>query len=132
MAVKVTMTLTGFEALQRALRTAPETVRSHASQAVATSAFSIAQRARALVPVDTGHLKAAIEANRTAGGLTGSVGVNKTADAYYWRFVEFGTRNMAARPFFRPAAEEEEPRFVQRMREIGTKLERDLSTGRFT
>ena len=26
-------------------------------------------------------------------------------DAWYWRFVEFGTRKMAARPFLRPALE---------------------------
>lgn len=26
-------------------------------------------------------------------------------DAFYWRFVEFGTANMAARPFMRPAFE---------------------------
>ena len=26
-------------------------------------------------------------------------------DAWYWRFVEFGTRKMAARPFLRPAFE---------------------------
>jgi len=26
-------------------------------------------------------------------------------DAWYWRFLEFGTRKMAARPFLRPALE---------------------------
>jgi HK97 gp10 family phage protein len=29
----------------------------------------------------------------------------KGLDAYYWRFVEFGTKKMAARPFLRPAFE---------------------------
>lgn len=29
----------------------------------------------------------------------------RAADAYYWRFVEFGTVKMAARPFLRPAFE---------------------------
>jgi len=30
---------------------------------------------------------------------------SKSQDAYYWRFVEFGTQKMAARPFLRPAFE---------------------------
>jgi HK97 gp10 family phage protein len=30
---------------------------------------------------------------------------NLSQDAWYWRFVEFGTRKMAARPFLRPALE---------------------------
>lgn len=30
---------------------------------------------------------------------------NLSQDAYYWRFVEFGTENMAAKPFLRPAFE---------------------------
>lgn len=28
---------------------------------------------------------------------------NLSQDAWYWRFIEFGTRKMAARPFLRPA-----------------------------
>lgn len=30
---------------------------------------------------------------------------NLSQDAWYWRFLEFGTRKMAARPFLRPALE---------------------------
>ncbi len=30
---------------------------------------------------------------------------NLSQDAWYWRFVEFGTRKMRARPFLRPALE---------------------------
>lgn len=32
-------------------------------------------------------------------------GANSPTDPFYWRFLEFGTRKMAARPFLRPAAE---------------------------
>lgn len=35
-----------------------------------------------------------------------SVGINKDGkggDTYYWRFLEFGTKNMAAKPFLMPA-----------------------------
>lgn len=124
------MKLEGFEATQRALLRVPDVARTHASSAVAASTFAVAQRARAIVPVDTGTLKASIESSRTVNGLTGSVGVS-SRDVGYWRFVEFGTRHMAARPFFRPAAEGESNAFIQRMRDIGPKIERDLSVSRF-
>jgi len=120
------MTLTGFEPLQRALVTAPELVKVHASDVVAKSSFAVAQRAKSLVPVRTGRLKAAIVSAST--GLNGRVGIADKA-AFYWRFVEFGTVRVSARPFFRPAAESESEPFVQAMRGIGSKLERDLSAG---
>lgn len=130
MASKVTLSLDGFGPLQRALKAAPDVVRNYASSAVATSAFAVAQRARSLVPVATGTLKREIESSRVVGGLTGRVGIASAAGSY-WRFVEFGTIRMPARPFFRPAAEAESEAFIQRMRSIGSKLERDLSAGRF-
>lgn len=34
----------------------------------------------------------------------GKAGANNPNDPYYWRFLEFGTRRMAARPFLRPSA----------------------------
>lgn len=35
----------------------------------------------------------------------GLVGFSNSENAYYWRFLEFGTSKMEARPFFRPAWE---------------------------
>lgn len=132
-ATKVTMKLEGFEQLQGALKSAPERVKTYASDAVEASAFSIAQRARALVPVATGDLKAAIESAST--GTSGRVGLvalgGPTGPSYYWRFVEFGTVRHPAHPFFRPAADIESEVFINRMRAIGPKLERDMSAGRF-
>lgn len=127
---KVTMRLEGFESTRRALVAAPERVRVHASSAVASSTFAITQRARALVPRDSGRLFASIGSTRVVSGLQGQVGITNR-EAYYWRFVEFGTSRMAAQPFFRPAAEQERNVFIQRMREIGPRIERDLSAGRF-
>ncbi len=126
------MKLEGFEATQRALVRAPALVKNIASSAVATTTFAVAQRAKSLVPVDTGNLKAAIEGTKpSAGGLTGRVGTNAT-NVYYWRFVEFGTKKREARPFFRPAAEAESNAYVDRLRAIGPRLERDFTVGRFT
>lgn len=123
------MKLDGFEATRRAFQRAPDVARVHASSAVAASTFAVAQRARSLVPVDTGTLKSAIETSRTVSGLTGTVGVAQPG--FYWRFVEFGTQHMAARPFFRPAAEMERSAFIERFRQIGPKIERDMTVGRF-
>lgn len=129
-----TITLDGFDAFQRVMREAPEVVRAHASQAVALSTFALAQRARTLAAFDTGALRSAISS--AASGLHGRVGVgggtiNGRQPGVYWRFVEFGTVNKSAQPFFRPAAEAEANAFVARMRAIGPRVERDLSSSRF-
>lgn len=127
---KVTAKLEGFERTMKALEAAPEVARTHASSAVASSSFAVAQRARSLVPVDTGRLRDSINSSRvSARSLVGRVGLDATAG--YWYFVEFGTVKMPARPFFRPAAELEREAFIQRMRAIGPAMERDLSSGRF-
>ena len=38
-------------------------------------------------------------------------------DAWYWRFLEFGTRKMAARPFLRPALESRRTQAVDAIKE---------------
>lgn len=135
---KVTMTLTGMEALQRALKEAPDQVKLLASDAVSKTAFAVAQRARRLVPVGaTGRLKAAITSSSTTtngrvGLAAGGAGKGKVGPEVYWRFVEFGTRYAPARPFMRPAADAEADDYVARIRAIGPRLERDLATSRFT
>lgn len=47
----------------------------------------------------------------------GKKGINR--DAFYWRFVEFGTRKMSARPFMRPAFEAKK---LEAIEAIKTKL----------
>jgi len=127
---KVTMTLTGMEGLQRALTSAPDLVKVGASDAVQKTAFSVAQRARALVPVRSGALKDHIGwASRSTSGRVGVEGGKGAQDpSHYWRYVEFGTRYMPARPFFRPAADAEADTYVERLRRVGRDLERDFST----
>lgn len=49
----------------------------------------------ATVPRDTGNLAASIR-QVEPGGIT-------MGDAFYWRFLEFGTSRMAPHPFVRPA-----------------------------
>lgn len=125
---KVTIQLDGMQALQRAITRAPDVVKAHAGDAVASTSFAVAQRAKALAPVATGTLKGAITA-QASKGLTGGVTIGP--QAFYWRFVEYGTQRTSARPFLRTAAEMESNAFIQRMRAIGPKLEKDFSGGRF-
>jgi HK97 gp10 family phage protein len=130
--MKVKVTLEGMAPLQRMLKEAPEVVRELASDPVLKTSFAVGQRAKAFCPVATGALKASITA--TARGLNGRVGVaaggaaGRVGPEVYWRFVEFGTSRVPARPFFRPAAEAETDAYVARMRAIGARLERDLKT----
>lgn len=130
------MTLDGFEKTRRVLASAPDVFKAYSADAVQASSFAVSQQARSLVREDTGALKSKI--GYTVRGLSGRVGI-EAGVAYgrnpqkYWRFVEFGRRlgNRPAHPFFRPAAERERLQFVQRMRQVGQRAERDLSAGRF-
>lgn len=60
-------------------------------------AEDIAEDTRRSAPVDTGRLKASIEADGNRVNIGGG-------DVDYAVYVEFGTRNMAAQPFIRPNA----------------------------
>lgn len=96
--------------------------------ALMTGAREMEKEAKARVPVRTGGVRRNIRARpgRPVGGAAATVivGVRKltkkqisklkakggraaqnASDAYYWRFLEFGTSKMAARPFLRPAFE---------------------------
>ena len=129
-----TVQITGLSELNRALSEFPERLaRNVLRGSVAAGAAVIRKDARERAPryegpVAAGHpppgtLKRAIysaQARRLSGLLQQvyQVGVvsgkrtkksgrksGRAADAYYWRFVEFGTVKMAARPFLRPAFE---------------------------
>lgn len=126
--------IAGLSELRAALRALPQRIARNALRgAVNAGASVIRAEARARAPVYTGEvakghpppgtLKRAIYQKQIAelSSLMNQVffvGVrhgkkyrnqgkkgDKSQDAYYWRFVEFGTSNMSARPFMRPAFE---------------------------
>lgn len=128
-----TVNISGLRELQDALKELPERVARNAlSQAVNAGARVIREEARRMAPVYTGPvsqghpppgtLKKAIIQKGIAelsslfaqtvfvavrhGKKYRKVGKKEiNRDAYYWRFVEFGTANMSAHPFMRPAFE---------------------------
>lgn len=116
----------GLASLRRKLtKTIPDRVRERTRAAMEKGADEIVKMAKALVPVDSGALRDSIGwtwGDAPKGSIT--LGTSKPAgdgderitiyagtrnknlgdlDAFYVRFVEFGTRNMTAHPFFFPS-----------------------------
>lgn len=122
-------------------------------QATAAAATLIKKAAIALAPEDTGELKKNIVtkrlppsertatsqhivtvrkikrkyANTKRNRQKSRVGKTYTLDVpYYWRFLEFGTVKMAARPFMRPAFQENKQAALEAMlKRIRTRIERE-------
>ena len=61
------------------------------------AAFDMERHALRMVPVDTGRLKGSIYVKSEKNSIV------LGADTEYDKFVEFGTVNMRAQPFIRPA-----------------------------
>ncbi len=126
MAQGVFIELEGMDELRAAFTRFPDHADAHLRNIVAKRTFSAGQRMVAGAPRgETGRLSRAIK-TRTRG-LSGFVEV---IDAYYWRFVEYGTVKMSARPFIRPARELESLAFAEDIRRFSRDMERDWSAGR--
>jgi HK97 gp10 family phage protein len=81
-------------------------------------------------PIDTGRLKRAVYTKKLSKESNGNqqtyiVGVRsgkryqKTdRDAFYWRFHEFGTEKLPAKPFIRPAFESSKFEAAERIKEV--------------
>jgi len=116
----------GLDRLRRKLtKTIPDRVRQRTRAAMEKGADEIVALAKSLVPVDSGALRDSIGwtwGDAPEGSITlGHVKASKDGDeaitiyagtrnkrlgdkdAFYVRFVEFGTQNMAPHPFFYPA-----------------------------
>ena len=104
----------------RLMQTLPPEIFQRVQQVLQNGAFRLAERARELVPVKTGHLLASIHAD--IGGLEEAEeafdSVQVIADTEYASFVEFGTSRMEARPFLGPAAEQIEPEILEEIEMI--------------
>lgn len=75
-----------------------------------------------LVGVRSGKAERAVTKRVRRGGKVLTVTLDR--DAYYWRFLEFGTSKMAARPFLRPAFEVKKYDAVARIKEyLATRIE---------
>lgn len=116
----------GLDRLRRKLTvTIPDRVRQRTRAAMEKGANEIVALAKSLVPVDTGALRDSIgwtwgdapDGSITLGHMKESKDSDEVItiyagtrnknlgdkDAFYARFVEFGTQKMAPHPFFYPA-----------------------------
>ncbi len=80
--------------------------RNAARRALRQGANVILQATRQATPVRSGNLRRALYTHdRGVMGDSVMFSVDLRSSGFYGRFLEFGTSKMAARPFMRPAAE---------------------------
>lgn len=129
MAETVTVEVTGLKELNDALLQLPKELQAGPlRRAVSAAAQVVQQQAAENAPVDDGVLRKAIyrardKENSSAVQETYIVGVRygrryrrRGMDAWYWRFIEFGTSKLAAMPFLRPAFDATHERQIEAMR----------------
>ncbi len=87
----------------------PREARNIARRAIVQVAREVRDDVRAAAPVDEGTLSKALRSRRERGtpdraeaGVRVTMGREARHDAFYWRFVEFGTKNKPAKPFILP------------------------------
>ena len=91
----------GLERLKRRLAKLPKKMKAEVKVALEKSADELVAMQRRLVPVDQGDLRDSIQ--KRDGNHELSVEVVAGSDkAFYATFVEFGTRERPAQPFFFP------------------------------
>lgn len=133
-------TISGTAELEKALKTlGPRVATNISGRALRAMAKPIVQRARELVPVDTGILKKSIttKMGRVKGGQrTIEIGFKKgRPGGASWRahFVEYGTAHSPAQPFMRPALDEQSHVALAEMgRVLGEGIEREAVKRGFT
>src|SRR2546426_4577004 len=113
MSVEITIENEGD--IVRLMQTLPPDIFGRVQQVLMNGAIRVAERARELVPVRTGHLLASIrpEIEDAQDSEEAFTPIRVVADAEYASFVEFGTSRMEAEPFMQPAIDEIEPEIME-------------------
>lgn len=132
------MSLSGFRELAAALRElGPRVAKNALRRSVSSGAAVIRDAAKSNAPEDTGKLKRAIGIKRSKDARgemsakyqvfvrqakNGSIGQKNVKaygkfDAFYARWIEFGTSKMPAQPFLRPAFESQKENAVESIKE---------------
>jgi HK97 gp10 family phage protein len=125
----------GLAETNAALRKLPDDARAEVQQVFDVTAFQVAQKAIAAAPERAPtakhgvHLKDAFSWKRRKFGAV--VGVDPRA--FHWKFFEYGTKYMPARPMFRPAMEamraDHRARLVQALERAKSKMRKTAPQG---
>ena len=120
----------GLRELSRKLRQLPVKVANkHLNRATSQASTIVVKAAKQKVPVLTGTILRSIKkrkqrtrnkfiATTGVGVVSDKSGRSSGTDAFYWTFVEFGTSKMAARPFIRPALEENTAQATAKIKDV--------------
>ena len=120
----------GLQELNKKLKRLPIAIANkHLNRATSQAATLVQKSAKTKVPVLTGTIMRNIKKRkqRTRNKFTATTGVGVLSDrsgrqsgtdAFYWTFVEFGTSKMPARPFLRPAFEENKGPAINKIKQV--------------
>jgi len=103
--MEVSLKVHGVEAMASMLKAKERQFADSLARVVAEAAMNIERNAKSLAPVRTGFLRNSIHAELPGGPMA-----YVKAYAPYAHYVEYGTRRMHARPYMRPAVEQERAR----------------------
>lgn len=141
------MKIENLERFKRKLAAMPAVAREEIRAAIAASAEEIVDLMKRMVPVDKGDLRDSIAwtwgnapkgttvlATSSSRGAAADAGLVATiyaggGDAYHAFWVEFGTVNMKAQPFFFPAFRIGKKRARSRIARATTKAAKKVAAG---
>lgn len=122
----INVEISGMAELNKVLSSLSAQVKPQLQKGLMKTGLQIVRQAKLNCPVDTGYLRSAIGASKiegggvmvTAGGTGSGAGTKAgmkggTRDVNYAVYVEYGTRNMPAQPYFRPAIDQCMPSLIQ-------------------
>lgn len=117
----VSGTISGLEPLLKKLKTLePKIAKKVLRQSLRAGAKIIQTAAKAKAPVKSGQLRKAIKVRAQKRTRRGTIGVNVSVgekdfagEVFYGSFIEFGSSKMPARPFMKPAFQENKAAALQ-------------------
>lgn len=146
----VTISITGLSDLEKALEAFPDKIaRNILGGAIRAGAVVIQNEARQKAPqsagphkvgrkikgviVQPGHLRKNIKvrmAPRKSRTSPIEYWVYVSKRAWYWKFVEFGTKKMSAKQFMRPAFDSRKQEALERIKEyLAARIEKEAEKG---
>lgn len=127
-----TIQVIGLKEANAALRRLPDVAKIRVQAVEDVTAFQVAREASLKAPRSIhgsrghppGFLASSIHWASRPRSLSAVVGIARAA--FYWRFLEFGTRYLAARPFLRPSADnnrtDHRRRLVEALKRAGSEI----------
>ncbi len=131
--------LIGLKEANRALKKLPDTAKPKIQHVHDVTAFNVYRAASILAPTSRdgshghppGFLRKSIQWASRPRSLSAIVGV--AFEAFYWVFLEYGTRKMSAKPFMRPAADanraDHRTRLVDALKRSSAQMAREAKSG---